>query len=392
MHAQSISGRRYFMRRLVAAFGAANLAPLALRAESMLQAPAKPKVGSAVTPAEYDKMVKLAANENPYGPSEAVMKAMTDAWKYANRYFYPDGGITQAIADLHGVKPENVLLGAGSAEVLKAADDAFLPDHRKVVGVEPTFETVYRFATNSKAQAITVSLREDYAVDVKEIIRVTRFNARDVGLVYICNPNNPTGNVIPKDDIRQLLDGIPEEIPVLIDEAYHHYVENPDYESSMKYVVEGRKVIVTRTFSKIAALAGMRLGYGISQKEMIQQMRPVIYGSGLNALVKYGGAAALEDAGYEAKIKELNRQVKAKTVTELKGMGFEVIPSDTNFFMVNVKKDATLVGEEFRKRDILVGRKFPPMNEWVRVSVGTASDMERFLVAFREIFTPTAPA
>jgi len=391
MRLEDNPGRRRFMSTLAAVFGAANLAPLELRARDPFQAPATPEGVPDGPPPDYDKMVKLAANENPYGPSEAVMEAMTEVWKYANRYFYPDGGIVQSIADLHGVKPENVLLGAGSAEVLKAADDAFLPDHRKVVGVDPTFETVYRFATNSQAQALTVSLGKDFAVDMKEIIRVTKLNARDVGLVYICNPNNPTGNVIQKDDIRLLLDSIPEEIPVLIDEAYHHFVDSPDYESSMKYVAEGRKVLVTRTFSKIAALAGMRLGYGIALKEVIQQMRPVIYGSGLNALVKYGGVAALKDTRYEAKVKELNRQNREKTMTALKSMGFELIPSQTNFFMVNVKRDAAQVGDEFRKRNILVGRKFPPMNEWLRVSIGSASDMERFLKAFKEIF-PSGPA
>ena len=183
MHLTGYASRRRFMCGLAAAFGFTSLAPLELKAGGSSQSSAASKSPPAITPAEYDKMVKLAANENPYGPSEAVMKSMTDAWKYANRYFYPDGGITQAIADLAGVTPENVLLGAGSAEVLKAADDAFLPDHRRVVGVEPTFESVYRFATNSKAQALTVPLREDYTVDMKEIIRVTRLNARDVGLV-----------------------------------------------------------------------------------------------------------------------------------------------------------------------------------------------------------------
>ncbi len=386
------ASRRRFMGGIAAALGFTGLAPFGLTARGFIQSATNPKRPSPLTPAEYDNMVKLAANENPYGPSEAVMKAMTDAWKYANRYFYPDGGITQAIADLAGVQPENVLLGAGSAEVLKAADDAFLPDHRKVVGVEPTFETVYRYATNSKAQALTVPLRADYTVDVKEMVRVTRLNARDVGLVYICNPNNPTGNIIPREEIRLLLDSIPQDIPVLIDEAYHHFVDNPAYESSMKYVIEGRKVIVTRTFSKIAALAGMRLGYGIAQKDVIQQMKPVIYGSGLNALVKYGGVASLKDVEYEARVKRLNRQNREKTMAALKAMGYELIPSDTNFFMVKVKRDANLVADEFRKKNILVGRKFPPMDEWLRVSVGSASDMERFLAAFKEIFPAGPPA
>ena len=379
------TSRRRFVGALAASLGYAGLPPIGICAQVRRQAQAREK-RAPMTPTEYEQMAKLAANENPYGPSEAVIKAMTDAWKYANRYFYPEGGLVEAIAEHHGVKPENILLGAGSAEVLKAADDAFLPDHRKVVGVEPTFESIYRFATNSKAQALTVPLRKDFTVDMEGIIRVTRLNARDVGLVYICNPNNPTGNIVHKHNIKLLLDSIPEEIPVLIDEAYYHFVDNPDYETAVNYVIQGRKVIVTRTFSKIAALAGMRLGYGIAPKEVIDQMMPVTYGNSINALVKYGGVAALRDTSNEARIKRLTRQLREQTMAGLRSMGYELIPSDANFFMVNIRRDVTLVGEEFRKRGILVGRKFPPMEEWLRVSVGAAEEMHRFMVAFREIF------
>jgi histidinol-phosphate aminotransferase len=379
------STRRRFLRNLTAALGCGSLPPSVFPAAVRGADPAVADTQEASPPSAYDMMVKLSMNENPYGPSEAVMKAMTGAWKYASRYGYPDGGIIEAIAEHHGVEPANVLIGAGSAEILKAADDTFLPDHRKLVGVEPTFEAVYRFATNSKAQALVVPLREDHAVDMQEIIRVTRLNARDVGLVYVCNPNNPTGNVVHKDEIRLLLDSIPEQIPVLIDEAYHHFVDNPDYEPSLKYVLQGRKVIVTRTFSKIAALAGMRLGYGIAPKDLISQMRPFTYGS-VNALVKHGGVAALKDTAHQAKMKELNKQVREQTMTELKKMGCELIRSDANFFMVKVNRDVTQVGEEFWKRGILVGRKFSPMDQWLRVSVGSAADMEKFMSVFREIF------
>jgi histidinol-phosphate aminotransferase len=382
--------RRHFMGGLAAVFGCRGLSPFGLQAQTARPAEKNPFRARVATQDEYDRMVKIASNENPYGPSEAVSRAMTDAWKYANRYFYPDGGIVEAIAENHGVKPENILLGAGSAEILKAADDAFLPDHRKVVGVEPTFEAVYRYATNSKAQALTVPLSKDFGVDMKDIIRVTRLNARDIGLVYICNPNNPTGKLVHKDDIKLLLESIPEEIPVLIDEAYHHFIDSPDYETSLKYVLQGRKVIVTRTFSKIAALAGMRLGYGVAPKEVIDQMKPMIYGSSINAVVKYGGVAALKDADYEAKTRQLNRQVRDQTMADLRSMGYELIPSDTNFFMVNVKRDATLVSDEFRTKGILVGRKFPPMDEWLRVSVGSADDMRQFIAVFKELF-PAGP-
>jgi histidinol-phosphate aminotransferase len=378
--------RRRFMSGLAAAFGISKLSPFGFAFQRVRQIQEVVDGVRVDVQAEYDTMVKLSSNENPYGPSEAVMKAMTGAWKYANRYGYPEGGITEAIAAYHNVTPDLVLLGSGSAEVLKAADDAFLPSHLKVVGVEPTFEVVYRFATNSKAEAVTVPLREDHTVDMKEIIRVTRLNARDVGLVYICNPNNPTGNVVHKDDIKLLLDSVPEDIPVLIDEAYHHFVDSPDYESSLKYVLEGRKVIVTRTFSKIAALAGMRLGYGIAPREVIDQMRRVSYGS-INAVVKYGGVAALQDTSYEAKIKQLNKQARDWTTAQMKSLGYETIPSETNFFMVNVKRDVTPVREEFRMKGILVGRKFPPMDTWLRVSVGSEEDMRLFVAAFKEILS-----
>ncbi|PYR71767.1 MAG: hypothetical protein DMG20_01795, partial [Acidobacteria bacterium] len=338
------------------------------------------------------KLIKLANNENPYGPPEGVVKAMNDAWKYGNRYAAPDGGIIDAIAEHHHVKPENVLIGCGSSEILKIVDDAFLPDHKLVVGVEPTYETVYRFATNSKAKAIAIPLTKTYDANIKEIIRVTKLNARDVGVVYICNPNNPTGRIVPKDEIKLLLDSIPGDIPVFIDEAYHHFVDDPNYEPSVKYVIEGRKVIIARTFSKIAALAGMRLGYAVAPKEIIDQLRPFVMAYNTNVIVKFGGVASLKDTANEARIKQLNKQIRDRVTNELKAMGYEVIPSQSNFFMVNVKKDVTAVAEEFLKKGFVVGRKFPPMTEWLRVSVGTDEEMKGFMKTFKEVFPaqPTA--
>jgi len=378
--------RRKFIGRIAALLGYAGLAPLELSAQSRSRQTAAAAKSTLDKKIDYDKFAKLANNENPYGPSEAVMKAMNDAWRYANRYAYPDGGIVDAIAEHHGVKPENVLLGCGSSEILKIVDDAFLLDHKVVIGVDPTYETVYRYATNSRAKAITLPLTNTYDVDMKAIIRAAKLNARDVGFVYICNPNNPTGRIVSKQDIKLLLDSIPQDIPVFIDEAYHHFVDDPNYEPSTKYVTEGRKVIVARTFSKIAALAGMRLGYAVAPEELIGMLRPLVVSYNTNAVVKYGGVAALKDTAYQAKMKQLNKQLRDKTTNELKTMGYQVIPSQTNFFMVNVKKDVTQVGDEFQKRGILVGRKFPPMNEWLRVSVGTEDEMDRFMKAFKEIF------
>jgi histidinol-phosphate aminotransferase len=333
---------------------------------------------------EYDLLAKLHYNENPYGPPESVKAAMTKAYKYANRYGYPDGGIVEAIAKHHGVKPENVLLGAGSSEILDVVGSAFAPSGKKVVGVEPSYSFVYSHVAAVKGGALTLPLTADYRQNIPALIRATKANYRQVGFVYICNPNNPTGRIVSKQEIKQLLDGIPEDIPVLIDEAYHHFVEDPSYGTSIPYVLEGRPVIVARTFSKIAGLAGMRLGYGITQPEIIRQVSPYITDA-INAVVKHAGVAALADTEAEAQVKRITLDLRKKTTGELRSLGYDVIPSETNFFMVHLKRRIQPVIAEFEKRGILVGRPFPPMNEHLRVSVGTATEMDRFTVAFKEI-------
>ena len=334
---------------------------------------------------EYDALAKIGANENPYGPPESVMKAMNGAWKYANRYGYPDGDLLQVIADHHGVKTENVLLGAGSGEILDVVGTVFLQDHKKVVGVEPSYASVYQHATGIKAEAYTLPLLADYRQDIPGLIKATKNNYRDVGFVYLCNPNNPTGVIVTRQEIKQLLDSIPQDVPVLIDEAYHHFVEDPNYGTSVPHVLEGRQVIVARTFSKIAGLAAMRLGYAVAPKDLIARMRPYTVGS-INALVKWGGVAAIRDTASQAQVKAVTLQLRKKTTAEIEGLGYGVIPSETNFFMVHIKRPVVPVIEEFRKRGIAVGRPFPPMLEHLRVSVGSPEEMSRFMVAFKEIF------
>jgi histidinol-phosphate aminotransferase len=336
------------------------------------------------TPEEYDAYAKLSSNENPYGPPESVMEAMTHAFKYANRYGYPDGGIVDELAKHHGVKPENILLGAGSGEILDVVGTTFLDNGKKVVGVEPSYAQVYQHATSVKAAAITVPLLADYRQDIPGLIKATRTHYRDVGFVYLCNPNNPTGRIVTKKEVKQLLDGIPEDMVVLIDEAYHHFVDDSEYATSVPYVLEGRPVIIARTFSKIAALAGMRLGYAVAPKEIIQKMRPYTIGS-VNAIVKWGGVAALKDTESQAKVKKITLDLRRKTMADLTSMGYSVIPSETNFFMVHLRRPVVPVIEEFRKRGVLVGRPFPPMNEHLRVSIGNPDEMARFATAFKEI-------
>lgn len=376
--------RRGFVGGLATAVGYLGLQPGELWAERIT--PRLLELRTQQQSPDYDSLAKLANNENPWGPPETVMKAMTGAFKYANRYGYPDSGLTQELVSLHGVKRENIMYGAGSGEILDIVGATFLEGGKKVVGVEPTYSSVYSFATGIKAEAIRVPLLADHRQDIPGLIKATKANYRDVGFVYLCNPNNPTARIITRQEVKQLLDGIPEDVPVLIDEAYHHFVEDPAYATSIPYVNEGRQVIIARTFSKIAGLAGMRLGYAVAPQELIQRMRN--HGTGtINALVRYGGMASLRDTEGQATVKRMTIELRKKAAAELEGMGYKVIPSEANFFMVGIKREVRPVIDEFRKKGVLVGRPFPPMLEHLRVSVGTAEEMARFMKGWKEIFT-----
>ncbi len=372
--------RRRFVGGVTSALGLLTLKPGQLLSQGAAQASR-----AQTTVEEYDLLAKLANNENPYGPPESVMKAMTGAFKYSNRYGYPDGGITAAIAKHHGVERENIMLGAGSGEILDVACTALLQGDRKIVSADVSYDVLFQHVTALKADQIKVPLLPDFRQDIPGMIAAVKANYRDVGMVYLCSPNNPTGRIVTKQEVAQLLDGIPSDVPVLIDEAYFHFVDDPNYATAVPYVLAGRQVIVARTFSKIAALAGMRLGYAIAPRPILQRMRPYAVGS-INAIVKWGGVAALTDTTSQAWVKKTTIELRARTGAALTAHGYTVVPSDANFFLVHLRRPVQPVVEEFRKKGVLVGRPFPGLPEHLRVSVGTADEMNRFTVAFKEIF------
>jgi histidinol-phosphate aminotransferase len=380
MHPQQAFTRRGFVGGLATAIGYLSIESKDAWARGPYDAAIRAQQGQ-----DYDSMAKLHFNENPWGPSESVMEAMAGAWRYSNRYGYPDGDIVEAIAKHHGVETSHIVLGAGSGEILDVVGTTFLDGGKKVVGCNPSYGSVYTHATRIRSEAHLVPLLADYRQDIPALIEATRRNHRDVGFVYLCNPNNPTGRTVTAAEVRQLLDGIPEDVPVLVDEAYHHYVEDPAYATSVPYVLEGRNVIVARTFSKVYGMAGMRLGYAVAPPDLIQRMRPWSTGS-INALVKWGGVAALRDDAAMSRVRTETLHLRKKTIATLESMGFDVIPTETNFFMLHVRRPSDDVREQFRRHGVLVGRSFPPLTEHLRVSVGTPAEIDRFMVAFRQSF------
>src|SRR3954463_2968753 len=376
--------RRSFVGGIAATLGTLGL-DIDVFAQNRPQAAGGAPRAARATMDEYDTMAHLSSNENCWGPPESVMKAMNNAWKYSNRYGYPDGNLVGEIAKHHGVKQENILLGAGSGEILDVVGTKFLLGGKKVLGVEPSYGSVYQHATSIKTDAIKLPLNKDYTQNIPAMIKAANDRQSEIGLVYLCNPNNPTGIIVTKDEVKQLLDGLPKGMPVLIDEAYHHFVDDPRYATSVPYVIEGRPVIIARTFSKIAALAGMRLGYAVAPANMIQEMRPYSMGS-INALVKWGGVASLKDTAAQAEVKRKVIDLRKKTTGDLEAYGYECLPSETNFFMVAIGREIQPVVQESAAKKAPVGRPSPPMTKHMRVSIGTADEMDRFMKAFKEIF------
>src|SRR5438094_5839842 len=326
--------RRHFVGGIAAALGYLKVGPeVDLFAQATRQQGAAPRMPARPAMDDWDSYAHLSSNENCWGPPESVMKAMNSSWKYANRYGYPDANIVQEIAKHHGVKPENILLAAGSGEVLDTVGTTFLLNGKKVLGVEPSYGSVYQHATSIKTTAIKLPLNKDYTQNIPAMIKAANDHQSEIGLVYLCNPNNPTGLIVPKDEVKALLDGIPKTMPVLIDEAYHHFVDDPKYATSVPYVLEGRPVVIARTFSKIAALAAMRLGYAVAPAEIIRRMRPYGIGS-INAIVKWGGVAALKDTASQAHVKQVTIELRKKTTRELQALGYSTIPSEAHLLMV----------------------------------------------------------
>ncbi len=268
--------------------------------------------------------VRLSANENPYGPSPAALRAMTAAFGLAWRY--PDeqaDALVAALAQLHNVSPDWILLGNGSGEILKVAAIALTGPGRKLVVAEPTFEALARHAAINNAEVSRLPLTADYRHDLKKMLDATR----GAGLVYICNPNNPTASLTPKQELRAFLAQVPRATYVLVDEAYHHYVEAADYESVIPLVTTQPNLIVARTFSKIYGMAGLRCGYCVAQPDVLARLRAQQTWDSVNIMALVAARASLADQVHATEGRTRNSAVKQHVCAELTRLGFNYIPS-----------------------------------------------------------------
>jgi histidinol-phosphate aminotransferase len=325
----------------------------------------------------------LDSNENPYGPSPKALEAMTASQRVAARY--PDAleqKVADAVAKRHGVEPERVILGCGSGEVLRMADMAFLGPGRKVVVSHPTFEAVIGYAEVIKGEAVTVPQTADYRHDLP---RMAAACDASVGLVYVCNPNNPTATFVTRDELLAFLERVPAATKVVVDEAYFHFADDARYASADQWLGRFPNLLVVRTFSKVFGLAGMRLGYAVGSAEAIAAMqRHRVYSNG-NAAVLEAALASLGDSAHVEEQRRRNARTRSWLYAELTKDGRRYIPSQANFVMIGIGSDVKPVIQAFRDRGIMVGRRFPSMEDWLRITIGTPEEMRAFVAALREI-------
>jgi histidinol-phosphate aminotransferase len=327
---------------------------------------------------------RLDSNENAYGLSPRVRQAIQEAIGQAHRY--PDSArreFLEMVAQKHRVSSEQVLLGCGSVELLQAAARAFTGPKKKLVMASPTFEVLGKSAEAMGAQVVRVPLTKDFAHDVSAMREQL---GEDGGLVYICNPNNPTASLTPRKDLDGLISKLPSQTYVLIDEAYHHYAtDSRDYLSFLDRPAESDRVIVLRTFSKIYALAGMRLGYGIGSRGAIESMREAVGKENANVAVLRGAIVALEDdAGMQLSVRR-NAADRAEFMKQAHLRKLSPIPSYGNFAMMDVGRPVPEVIEQFKKKAVHVGRPFPPLDAYLRVTFGRPEDMKAFWAAWDQL-------
>lgn len=327
--------------------------------------------------------IKIASNENPIGPSPLALHAIAEALSKVNRY--PDGDafyLKNKLANRFGVKPENLIFGNGSNEVIEIIARTFMKPGDEAVMGEFAF-IVFPIVTQAVGAKAIISPMPELTHNLRYMFQLITPKTK---AVFIANPNNPTGTMVKRDELEWFLERVPEDVIVVIDEAYFDYVDDPEYPNSLDYCSLGKPIVTVRTFSKIYGLAGLRLGFGVSSEETISYMSRVREPFNVNSLAQIAAVAALDDAEHVRRSKEVNREGLKYLVQELKKLGLPFSRSFANFILVNLDANPIPVYNALLREGVIVR---PVINyglkTHIRVTIGLPGENERFIRAIKKV-------
>lgn len=332
-------------------------------------------------------VIKLASNENPLGMSRLAKQAMAEAIETC--HLYPDGGCTDlraALSERLHVSSDRLVFGTGSDGLIELIGKAFLAPGDRAVMADKTFSLYYTNTVANGAEPVVVPLSGSFVFDTVRMAEAAKQGAK---VLWLCNPNNPTGTIYRAVQQKTLLDAVPDDVLVVIDEAYYEYAcGDAEYPNSLAEAMNRDNVIVLRTFSKIYGLAGLRVGYGIASPAVVREMEKVRAPFNVNQMAQAAAVASLQDDGFVADSLALNREGEAYLRKELAERGMRVLPSYTNFLMIDTGMDSVMLFEALLKRGVIVKAGAPwNMPTFLRVTIGSIEQCSRFIAALDDIMS-----
>lgn len=327
---------------------------------------------------------RLLANENPYGPSDKVRLAIMESAGHGNRYGHTAAAkLIDMIAEKEGVTPEHIMLGPGSTDMLEKTAITHFIDGGNIVSADPAYMSLIKTAVAFKADWKNVPLTKEWAHDLPAMEAAVD---KETKLVYVCNPNNPTGSITESKALWSFCERVADKAPIFVDEAYLEFLDKPESASMVGLVKKGKNVIIARTFSKIHAMAGLRVGYIVALPETLEKISSMVRGNmGMSITSLKGAMASLEDLKFQENSQKWNKETREYVCEELKGLGFEPVPSYTSFVLFPIEMQGKPFLEKMFDKGVGV-RAFEVFDKpYCRVSMGKMKEMKLFMETLKQV-------
>lgn len=335
---------------------------------------------------EVKMKARLLANENPFGPSPGVQKAIAESISMGNRYGHADAAyLIDMLAEKEGVKPANIMLGPGSTDMLEKTAIVLCQHGGNVVSADPSYMSLVNTARAMGGDWKAVPLKSDYSHDLKGMEQAID---SDTKLLYVCNPNNPMGAITDPTELKAFCKSASKKRPIFVDEAYLEFMEKPEDHTMVGLVAEGHDVMVARTFSKIHGMAGLRVGYLVATEERIKSITSMVRGTmGLCVTSLKGAIASIKDEKFLASCRKWNAESKAYTLDQVTSMGFDPIPSYTSFMIFPIQQEGKTFAGKMMEEGVGIRVYSIADQPWCRVSMGTMDEMKMFTTALKKVTT-----